>query len=241
MIKDILVEIGMEEKQVKIYLAALELGQATIQSISRKSGIKRTTIYEKMDEMIANGYMKPAVKGKRKYFIAADPKSLMLIIRKKEKLLEEILPELSEMSNVSDAKPKIWFFEGKEGILKAYEDSLNYPGVEVVGWASGEILKMFDWKDAEKYIAKRKRKKIMQNLIVPGDENMKRFISQNAHQLRRTKAVSVEEYPFRIEINIYANRVALFSIKDNMALIMESEPIASAMRMIFRMCWNVRN
>lgn len=237
MLKETLLQIGMDEKQAKIYPACLELGATTIQEISRKTGIKRTTVYENVEEMIRTGYLKTTKKGKRKYLLAISPPELKKLIRKREEMLDQILPDLMAMNNVSEAKPKIWFFEGKDGILEAYEDSLNYPGIEVVGWGTGEILKMFNWQDVEKYVAKRQRKKIIQTLIVPGDENMQKFISEDAKQLRRTKVVSADEYPFKIEINIYANRVALFSVRDKMAVIMESEPIASAMRMIFKMCY----
>ncbi|MFZ2188384.1 MAG: helix-turn-helix domain-containing protein [Candidatus Moraniibacteriota bacterium] len=230
-------KIGMEEKQAKIYLACLSLGATTIIEIARKTGIKRTTVYENLDEMVRSGYVRVIKKEKRKRYVALEPKELKELIRKKETLLEQIMPQLTAMSNVSNAKPKVWFYEGKEGILEAYEDSLNYPGIEVVGFASGEVLKMFSLKEVEKYIAKRQRKKIIQTLIMPEGKDAKSFIATASEQLRRVKVVSEEEYPFKIEINIYANRMALFSVKDKMAVIMESEPISSAMRMIFKMCW----
>ncbi len=230
-------KIGLEDKKAKIYLAALELGETTIIGISRKTGIKRTTVYENMDEMVHLGYIRAVARGKKKHFIAANPGELKTLIRKKELLLDQILPDLLAMNNISEVKPKVWFYEGKKGILEAYEDILNYPKTEVVGWASGEILKMFNWQEAEKYVAKRQRKKIIQTLIMPDDKNSSQFISRDQHHLRRTKVVSAEEYPFKIEINVYANRVSLFSVKDKVAVIMESEPIASAIRMIFKMCW----
>ena len=141
------------------------------------------------------------------------------------------------MSNVGEGKPKIWFYQGKEGILQAYEDSLNYPNSEVLGWSSGEIIKMFSIKECEQYIAKRKRKKILQSLIVPSDKGMSKFVAENSRQLRNTKVVDASEYPIKIEINIYDNRVAIFSVKDKMAVIIESAVISAAMRMIYRMCW----
>lgn len=230
-------KIGLEDKKAKIYLAALELGETSIIEIAKKTGIKRTTVYENMDEMVGMGYIRVTTKGKRKHFIAIDPHELKALIRKKESLIDQILPDLISINNVSEIKPKVWFYHGKEGILEAYEDSLNYSGTEVVGWASGEVLKMFNWKDVEKYVARRQRKKIMQTLIMPDDKDASQFTTQDKNQLRRTKIISAEEYPFKIEINIYANRVGLFSVRDKMAVILESEPIASAMRMIFKMCW----
>ncbi|PJA87086.1 MAG: hypothetical protein CO141_01385 [Candidatus Moranbacteria bacterium CG_4_9_14_3_um_filter_42_9] len=237
MLLETLKQIGLHEKEAKIYLACLELGEAGIKDIASKSGIKRTTIYEIIDDMINVGYFKVTSRGKRKYYVAIDPQELKILIRKKEALLNNILPQLSAMSNVSDVKPKVWFYQGKDGILHAYEDSLNYPGIEVVGWACGEVVKMFDEDEIEKYIRTRIRKKILQTMIMPNDEDTARFTKNDSHQLRRTKLVEADTYPFKIEINIYANRVGIFSIRDKMAVIMESEQIASAMRMIFQMCW----
>ena len=36
--------LGLSEAELAVYLAALELGEAQIQDISRKSGVKRTSI-----------------------------------------------------------------------------------------------------------------------------------------------------------------------------------------------------
>jgi sugar-specific transcriptional regulator TrmB len=231
-------KIGLEGKKARIYLACLELGETTIVQIARKAGTKRTTVYENIAEMVGMGYVKMTTKGKRKRYLAINPHDLKTLIRKKESLVDQILPDLISINNVSEIKPKVWFFEGKTGILEAYEDILNYPDTEVVGWVSGEVLKMFNWQDVERYVAKRQRKKILETLIITGDKESQAFIENASHQLRKLKVVDADEYPFKIEINVYSNRVALFSIKDKMAVIIESEPIASAMRMIFRMCWN---
>ena len=230
-------KIGLEDKKAKIYLACLELGETTIINIARKTGIKRTTVYENIDEMVSMGFIRISNKGKRKYYIAINPHDLKELIRKKELLIDQILPDLLSINNVSEIKPKVWFYQGKERILEAYEDILNYSNIEVVGWASGEVLKMFNWKDVEKYVAKRQRKKILETLIMTGDKEAQAFIESAGDQLRKLKVIDAEEYPLKIEINVYANRVALFSVKDKMAIIIESEPIATAIRIIFQMCW----
>jgi len=233
----ILKQIGLEEKQAKIYLACLELGETTVVEIARKTGVKRTTVYENITEMISSGIIKTSARGKRKTFLAISPQDLKDLLKKKEELLEQAMPQLMAMSNVGEAKPKVWFYQGKDGVLQAYEDSLNYPDSEVVGWSSGEVVKMFSMKECEQYIAKMIRKKILQRLIVPSDKEMNKFIIENSRQLRQTKVVDFSEYPFKIEINIYASRMAIFSVKDKMAVIIESDAISAAMRMIFRMCW----
>ncbi|MCK9378747.1 MAG: hypothetical protein M0P97_01210 [Candidatus Moranbacteria bacterium] len=232
-------KIGMESKHAKIYVACLEIGNASIIEISRKTGIKRTTVYENIEQMVRDGFLKETFQGKRKKIVALNPQELKDLLKKQESLLDQIMPQLLAAGNANSIKPKIWTYQGKEGILSAYEDSLNYPGSEIVGWASGEVVCMFSQKECDSYIRKRVEKKIMQTLIMPSDKSSEEFTSNDKHQLRRTKIVDSSEYPFKIEINIYANRVAIFSVKDKLAVILESEPIALAMRMIFKMCWKV--
>jgi sugar-specific transcriptional regulator TrmB len=238
MLQETLKQIGMEEKEAKIYLAGLELGETGIKDLASKSNIKRTTVYEIIDSMVAAGYLKITSRGKRKRYVAIDPQELKMIMRKKEALLAQVMPQLLAMSNVSDVKPKVWFYQGKDGVMQAYEDALNYPGIEVIGWASGEVTSLFSDAEIEKYIRSRIRKKILETMIMPNDEVTARFTAQDSRHLRRTKAVDAKLYPFKIEINIYANRVGIYSARDKMAVIMESEQVASTMRMIFQMCWN---
>ncbi|TSD01390.1 MAG: Transcriptional regulator, TrmB [Parcubacteria group bacterium Athens0714_25] len=187
--------------------------------------------------MTQEGFIQETFQGKKRKFVALEPRELKELLRKRENLLNQIMPQLLAMGNASTVKPKIWTQQGKEGMLAVYEDSLNYPDSEVVGWASGEVIKLFSQQECDDYIQKRIKKKIMQTLIMPSDKASSNFAENNKYQLRKTKIVDFEEYPFKIEINMYANRVAIFSVKDKMAVILESEPIASAMRMIFRMCW----
>ena len=45
-------QLGLEEKQAKIYLASLELGPDTAQNIAYKASLKRPTTYVILEELI---------------------------------------------------------------------------------------------------------------------------------------------------------------------------------------------
>ena len=237
MLLSTLKQIGLEEKQAKIYLALLELGETSIKEIAKKSGIKRTSIYDLIDEMIDYGYIKVTIRGKRKRFMAVDPDNLKLVIKKREALLDEIMPELRSLNLTSGIKPKMLFFEGIKGLKEAYEESLKENGLTICGWASEDIFHVLgeDW--ANDYIKRRAQKKIQSQLIVSKAERIKQFVQVDSLQARQTMVVDPKKYLFSIEINIYGSNVALISAKDKIAIIIVSEPIAATMRMVFRMCW----
>jgi len=39
-------KLGLNEKEARVYLALLELGESNIQGLSAKSSVKRTTVYD---------------------------------------------------------------------------------------------------------------------------------------------------------------------------------------------------
>ena len=52
---DELKKIGLSENETGAYLALLELGSATAQDISKKSGIKRATTYVQLEALMQLG------------------------------------------------------------------------------------------------------------------------------------------------------------------------------------------
>jgi sugar-specific transcriptional regulator TrmB len=230
-------QLGLSEKQAKIYLACLELGETSIKEIAQKSGIKRTTIYDLIDDMVNAGYIRTTKKGKKVRYIATEPEDLKIIMKQREALLREIIPELTLINNVSRNKPKIWFYEGIEGIKKVYEDLLKFPNTEVCGWGSEDSTTLLGTDYCNDYVKRRTAKKIKLKIIYPLTEITKYYKENDKSQYRQSRTVDPKKFAFRIEINIYNNRVLMVSAKDQMAVIIESEPIAETWKNIFKMCW----
>ncbi|OGF20302.1 hypothetical protein A2Y83_02925 [Candidatus Falkowbacteria bacterium RBG_13_39_14] len=60
-----LIKLGFNEKEAKIYLAALELGETVIQRISKKSGVNRTSAYHVIARLKEKGLMRTITKRKK--------------------------------------------------------------------------------------------------------------------------------------------------------------------------------
>ena len=239
MLLSTLKQIGLSEKQAGIYLAALELGETTVKEIAKKAEIKRTTIYDLLDEMIESGLIKQTIKESRKKFIAASPEELQILIQKRESLLGQIMPALNSMSNVDKVRPKIRFYEGREGLIEVYNDTLKHSG-EILGFASEDVLKILgpDW--ALRYIKQRLHKKIYYKGIVPKSALLEKdFVNQNQQQLRSTKLIDGQKYPISNEIMIYGHqKIAIISPKDSIGLIIESAEIYRTQKSIFELLWD---
>src|SRR3989338_4407031 len=86
--------LGLSEDQTKVYLAALELGQASMQDLADKSGVKRTSIYNFIKELIAKGLIVTAKKRKRTVYSAIHPNQLIELEKSRLSELHRVLPEL---------------------------------------------------------------------------------------------------------------------------------------------------
>lgn len=234
-------QLGLSQKEAQLYLIALETGPATVAKLAQKSGLKRGTIYEFLGGMLQKGLLEMTISGKRKLYASVEPKKLHKIIEKQQEILENLLPDLSLLTIGTAAKPKIRFYEGREGMLSVFYDIFELPeGSEILGFATYEgIHKLFSQKEIDVYIQKRAAMKIQQKLIVPTDEHIEQRVSDNKKELRETIMIPRKNFLIKSDISIYQNKVAIVSLaEEQVGVIIESSQIADTQRAIFNLLWS---
>ena len=237
-IKHILEQLGLKDKKADVYLAALELGSATVIEISKKASIKRTTCYDILMDLIKMGLVSETSKGKKRLFIGEDPEKILGDLENKEKLLSGILPQLKAVYNIKGVKPKIRFYEGKEGLREVYADTLKYSG-EIAAFASEDVVRTLGREWADDYLKKRVKKNIRVRVILPKTEYVSKIVGEDRESLRTSKLIDPQKYPFSIEINIYGHKkVALMSSREETGIIIEGDEVYKTMKLIFELLWD---
>lgn len=238
-INETLSQFGLTHKKNKVYLASLELGAGTTIEIAKKAGIKRTTCYDVLLELEKDGLIYETTKNKKRFFVAEDPEKIQRDLKRKEVVFSEILPELKSIYNVKGVKPKIRFYEARVGLLEVYDDTLRYSG-EILAFASVDSVNVlgFDW--ANEYLKKRVEKGIHYKGIIAKSKLIEeRFLPENQNQLRSSKLINGQKYPFSNEIMIYGHqKVAIVSAKDLIGVIIESSEIYHTQKSIFNLLWD---
>lgn len=238
-IRGILEQLDLEGKKADVYLATLELGGTAVIEIAKKAGIKRTTCYDILLDLKKKGLISETIKGKKRLYLAEDPEKIQKNLKQKESLFSEILPQLKSIHNTGGNKPKIRFYEGKEGLREVYSDTLKYSG-EILGFASEDVVRILgkDW--VENYLKMRVRSGIRARAIMPKTEVIEKdYALKDQEQLRSSKLVDPKKYPFSIEVNIYGySKVALMSSKEETGVIIESTEIYNTMKLIFELLWD---
>ena len=231
----ILTNLGLSENEAKTYLATLELGQSSAQTIAQKARIKRTTAYSILEGLVKKDFILKVKKEDHHQYLAENPKILAERFKAHQKSFENVLPELEAIHNKREIKPKVLFFEDMEGIRKVYDDTLQENPEEILEFNTSEIFKAFD-KFPLDYVEERKKKKIHALRIGPKDKLYSKRAQKDKEELSQTKLI--KDFSIPIEINIYNNKVAFMSYADKIGLIIESEPIAESMKKIYKLIWN---
>ncbi|TSC95502.1 MAG: Transcriptional regulator, TrmB [Candidatus Berkelbacteria bacterium Licking1014_2] len=135
--ENLLTQFGLKPQEAKVYLASLKLGQATVGRLAETADVQRTFVYDIVRDLSERGLMSQIeIRGKL-HFSPVSLEQFQKIQENKLKKFAEILPELKALEKTTGDRPRVRFFEGKEGIRFALEDTLNQPnGGEILAYAT---------------------------------------------------------------------------------------------------------
>lgn len=236
MLKNIIKTIGLTEKEAKIYLATLKLGNSVVSEIANEAKINRVTAYTIIEKLLKKGLLSQSKKGKTLYFEAIDPEILYETQKEKLESLKRSLPDLKKIHKKAD-HPLIRYFEGIEGIKAIYADTLTAQ-TQILSFANSADIRTH-WPEYDnEYVKKRVEKKIFLRGIALDDETGRHVKSEDKKYFRQIKLTRKQNHPFSNEINIYDNKIAYTSFGENpIGTIIENAELANTQRSIFEMLW----
>lgn len=236
-IHQLLQKLGFSENEIKVYLAALECGVASAQTIAGIAEVKRTTAYSVLNYLINRGIVgKTKIKGKTR-FVPEPPQRLLLLVKEMEEGVRASMPELEAVYNKNEVKPKVTFYEGIEGIKNVFEDTLREKPKEILMWLTDAYFKDLPGYSSD-YIKERVKLGMHARRIAPaGSIWIRKNKQHDTDELSETIAVPPELMTTGIEVNVYNNKLAFMNFAEKMAIIIESKAIADAMRQAYGLSW----
>ncbi len=236
----ILTNLGLTDKEAKVYLSCTEIGTGVVSDIAHKAGINRVTTYDILEKLSQRGMVSFYTKKKIKYFSSIAPESLLEEFEKRTNDLRGSLPKFKTLTGEIN-HPRIRYFEGLEGIKAIYADTLSSKS-EILNYSNSyEIRKQWPTYDQD-YVKKRTEKQIYLRGISPKDKAGETVQAHDQEFFREMRLIPSDQFDFTNEINIYDDKVAIISFKDELiGMIIESIEIANSQRAIFNMCWQFAN
>ena len=233
---------GFSEKEVIVYIALLELGKGTVRQISSKAGINRTTAYDILGSLSNKGLVTVSGKEPKSEYAVEPPEAITTYLKKVAeetaehiKKSKDIIPEL-ELLHAKQNRPRIRFYEGKDGLEHVYEDTLTSTE-PIRAYASADDMHAGLPGYFPKYYERRAEKGIAIRAIVPNSEAGRERQILDKKEMRETALVPKDKYYFSPEINIYDNKIMIASWREKLGIIIESSEIADAMKKIYELAW----
>lgn len=236
---EIVKNLGFTAKAAKIYLAALELGEASVQQLAQKAKIKRTTLYYILDELTEAGALICTKTGRKVYYVPEQPATLLKNARGKIADFEESLALLEEKVAYINRRPRVYFLYGAAGFKQVWDMILNTKEKEYRIITEGENFLDYAKEKyiVEEIIAKKKKLGVLSKQLITSSAYAKQIIAKDGQENRVSKLLPpIYKLPFT-EI-ITESLVAFISPRfNNMIFIVENDAFSRTRKSIFETLW----
>lgn len=249
-------EIGITEEELKVYLALIELREATVAQITKKVRIPRTSVVRYVEKLMRKALVSSISKNSVKLYIAENPKKIEKLVKEKEidaelqtqkaeelkKKFPDVLSYMNLNSFDSDSENNVVsvnYYQGLKGFKEVHDRSLDY--------ADGEIMFISNhsfWREAytEKYdkeifVPKRIRMGIKnRSLVMKNEQGIK--LAKNSKKVLREVRYLPDSYQFANTIILYKDNVSIMvSSSPYIAINIKSESVYKTFKNIYENIW----
>lgn len=244
MLTKVLELIGLKGDEAKLYLACLKLGTQNLSLLAKETKLSKSDSITALEHLLDRGFVSKYT-NRSDFFTAESPGILLKILEdageveaSKLEIFSKTLPAFESYIDPNYTKPEIAYYEGKEGIIAAYEDTLTSK-TDILALASIDDTESTFPRYVPRYYQRRKAAGILIRAIFPDSKMAKERQKADEKELRISRLIPKEQYSFTFEINIYDDKVAFFSLKEKVAIIIKNSEVASSMRSMFELCWKM--
>lgn len=239
MFEKFLEELGLSDKETKVYLALLEVETDSVVELSNKTGINRTTIYPVLESLAKKGLISEIKIDKKVRYAAEPPERLETYVERRKnqleeqgKILKDIIPQLKSVQRESGEKPVIKYFEGVGGIIASAEEFVrgtdNSDEMMYLIYPKGEIENQFSQADLSRLKKIRQANKIKSKSVFtyPGGEYPSTDDSQ------RLK-IDDKKYPISVDLSVHKDVVKITTLgKRNSTILIKNIDLANTIKSI---------
>lgn len=238
--EDKLAKIGITGKLFKLYLAAVELGEAPVQEVAARAGLARTTAYDVLERLEREELIRIEERQGRRYVVAEDPVGMLQRLELRRQVIGDLMPQIRSLYNRAKGKPQIRFYEGEEGVRTVLWDTLNCQSGMLRGILSmGELIEAPGLEEMDAYIAERLKRGIHLRVLRSRSKDTERIWPSTAEDLRELR-YAPDDAVLGVTQYVYDDKVAIISSKrENYGLVIESEDFAKLQHVLFETLWSV--
>ena len=247
-------QLGLNDKEVEIFLSLLKSGPISVQQLARLTNISRSTVYQRLDTLNAQGLI-VFERGEKGVMVrTVTPKEVGKIIEeriaKTQKLLSEfnvILPQLEDIYQPNFSKTKVMYFEGVKGLQQMiYNYDMEAKNKNLYGYTTVAINKVLGMSFIKKYHEKFLKKGYRDHFIMSDNKENKEYLKTvKDSKLFIMKKIFVRKLPEKIfnpkvSVSMYDDKYTISLMRGGkpFGVIIENQEIANHQMEIWRILWN---
>lgn len=235
----VLEELGLNEKEAKVYLGALSLGPTTVFKISQTAEIKRTTVYSILESLKKQGLIRIEIKGFKKLYAAENPEKLESMINNRRELLNKTLPEFAALYNLQGGGSLIKYYEGWQASKAVFLELLKEvkPHDDYLVITDQQKWYELDPKFFQKFIEKRAKLNLKIHLLFQDSK-----IARYHKKLQKNFNEKIKILPKRTDLTtnliILPHKVVIHQlISPYIAIVIENKSVVKMCREMFEIIW----
>jgi len=244
-IRNFLLAYGLDSKEVDVYLACLQLGDASVLTLSKRAGTKRPTTYLVLESLVRKGMVDARKTKQGLTYHALHPKKLATQLNNLQTGYAEVLPELLGMYRSKEDKPIIGVYEDYDVYDRLVDEVREYvaTGKEALYFGNSEYFYRRPEKAAKWFATMKDKRNSCREILCGQGEIQSEYLRKvrdlnNPHyQARHLKQTA---YPVLTEFGVWGDRVVFFSGtgKDLFTITIDSKKTADTQRAIFEQLWH---
>jgi sugar-specific transcriptional regulator TrmB len=239
-----LLGLGLSEREISIYLAALTVGTSTASALAQRTNATRSTAQYTCKQLSKKGLLRMERRGNTDYFVAEPPEKLLLLLHGKQQALHDqeqqlfaVIGNLRGLADPSLNLPRVRFFEGIGGLKGLYQELLDQRRPIDSFEDSGEMFGLFP-EFVAYFVQTRMERGIVNRVICPAGNPIN---AEDPKELRHVRTVDPKRFPFSCDVKICDDYVGVisFDAHEPVGILIHHRDIARNFHMLFELLWQM--
>ncbi|MDD2941752.1 MAG: helix-turn-helix domain-containing protein [bacterium] len=252
MITEYFHRLGFHENETHVYLALLEVGEATARDLCRSTSIARTTVYSILSGLVEKGLVSTNVSGTVTRYVASGPAALPQLMEREQveasgrvaisKQLGALLEPYFASFNLQ--VPKLSFFNSEANVrqmlverLPDWEEAMKAADGVLWGYQDYSFVEHYSewleyhWKRKDDYYPEMKIQ-LFSNIVGPEEKLTGRVLNRTIRQLPTG-------FRFSSTLWIMGDRIVTIRTdkRPHYAFQISDDAFAANLREVFRLLW----
>jgi sugar-specific transcriptional regulator TrmB len=240
--EELLREIGLSQNEARVYEGLLQLGEASVQTISLKAGVHRRNTYDALSKLNEKGLASEVFVKGEKNFRATNPTRLLELLKEKETKLSAAIPLMQQSFSSADEKEEAYIYRGIEGFKNYLQNILETK--ETVYFIGAKAF----WLDPrlQHFLPRfqRERKRLGIKFVHIFDSEVKKQKPEILELVGKPYRFMPKEYSSQTAVDIFGPYVVMFVGvspgqlgEEPVQFVIKSRRLADGYRKFFQFMW----